>query len=106
MLRNRFRWTIVALVELQYDAAVFPHALRQAEQAAIDQLRGQGVVLLNKNAPVDTNAARRAYMAEWRRRNAGYMAAKGREHRERRRQKLLQRTAEAGTVCLDAFAAA
>ena len=99
-------WTIVALVELQFDAAVFPHALQQAEQAAIDQLREQGAELLNHNRPVDTNAARREYMREWRRRNAGYMAAKGREHRERRRQRLLQRTAEAGTVCLDAFAAA
>jgi hypothetical protein len=85
---------------------VFPHALEQAEQIAIDQLREHGAELLNGNHPIDTNAQRRAYMAEWRRRNARYMAEKGREHRERRRQRLLQRMAAAGTVSLDAFAAA
>ena len=89
-------WTAVQLAEIAYDELLMPNALKEAEQVAIAALRARGEELLNHNAAIDTNAARRAYMAEWRRQNAGYMAAKGREHRERRRQKLLQRTAESG----------
>ena len=43
------------------------------------------------------------YMAEWRRRNPGYMATKSAEHRERRRQRAAD-AAAGGTTPLSAFA--
>ena len=42
-----------------------------------------GHPLLNRNRA--KGGDRRAYMRAWRARNPGYMARKGREHRERRR---------------------
>ena len=79
-------WTVELLQSVAFDEQLTPNALRHAEAAAIDSLRARGEQLLNKNAPVDTNASRRAYMAEWRRRNPTYMSRKSAEHRERRRQ--------------------
>ena len=77
--------------------------LKEAEQVAIAALRARGEELLNHNAAIDTNAARREYMAEWRRRNPGYMATKSAEHRERRRQRAAD-AAAGGTTPLSAFA--
>ena len=56
----------------------------RAREAPAEVLRV--LQLLNKNAPVDTNASRRAYQAQWRRQHASYMSRKSAEHRERRRQ--------------------
>ena len=79
-------WTIELLQSVTFDPQLMPNALRHAEAAAIDSLRARGEQLLNKNAPIDTNVSRRAYMAEFRRRNPTYMSRKSAEHRERRRQ--------------------
>ena len=71
-------WTIVQLAEVTYDPELTPNALKHAEEAAISAMRARGEPLLNKNRAVDTtNAARREYMAEWRRRNPGYMVLCG-----------------------------
>ena len=96
-------WTIVQLAEVTYDPELTPNALKHAEEAAISAMRARGEPLLNKNRAVDTNAARREYMAEWRRRNPGYMATKSAEHRERRRQRAAD-AAAGGTTPLSAFA--
>ena len=79
-------WTVELLQSVTFDEQLTPNALRHAEAAAIDSLRARGEQLLNKNAPIDTNVSRRAYMAEFRRRNPTYMSRKSAEHRERRRQ--------------------
>ena len=96
-------WTAVQLAEIAYDELLMPNALKEAEQVAIAALRARGEELLNHNAAIDTNAARREYMAEWRRRNPGYMATKSAEHRERRRQRAAD-AAAGGTTPLSAFA--
>ncbi len=96
-------WTAVQLAEIAYDELLMPNALKEAEQVAIAALRARGEELLNHNAAIDSNATRREYMADWRRRNPGYMATKSAEHRERRRQRAAD-AAAGGTTPLSAFA--
>ena len=100
---NLDNWSVVQLAELTYDEEVTPHALKDAEQAAISALRARGEPLLNKNRAVDPDAARREYMREWRRAHPTYMADASREHRERRRQRAAA-AAAGGTTPLTAFA--
>ena len=61
----------------------------------MDQLRQAGYVLVNHNRPICANEAQRARMKRWRDEHPGYMAAKGREHRQRRRVLREQETAAA-----------
>ena len=98
-------WTAVQLAEIAYDELLMPNALKEAEQVAIAALRARGEELLNHNAAIDSNATRREYQRAWRRRpeNRDYMSRKGREHRERRRQRAAD--AVTGTTTpLSAFA--
>ena len=99
-------WSIRQLLEMSFDPELTPNALKHAEDATIASMRARGEQLLNHNAAIDSNAARREYARRWRREHPGYMSDASRRHRELRRQMLLQRTADAGTVTLDAFAAA
>ena len=87
-------WSIQCLATVAYDKRLFPDALLDMEDMCIRSLRRCGHPLLNRNRPKCQNPDRREYMREWRRRNAGYMSRKGREHRERRRVAALAAKAE------------
>ena len=76
-------WSIRCLVTVTYDKTLFPDALLDMEDMCMRALRRCGHPLLNRNRA--KGGDRRAYMRAWRARNPGYMARKGREHRERRR---------------------
>jgi hypothetical protein len=87
-------WTIREVATITYDPTLNPDALKDTECAAIKTMRTAGHPLLNKNSPKCQNQDRREYMRQWRQRNPGYMARKGREHRERRRVAALAAKAE------------
>ena len=81
------------LVHVRYDAQRLPHAAKECEQQWIDTLREQDAPLENKNSAYDHKQARREYMRAWRIAHGqggppgtSYMAHKGREARERRRE--------------------
>jgi hypothetical protein len=76
-------WSIRCLATVTYDKTLFPDALLDMEDMCMRALRRCGHPLLNRNRA--KGGDRRAYMRAWRARNPGYMARKGREHRERRR---------------------
>ena len=84
-------WSIQCLATVTYDKTLFPDALLDMEDMCIRSLRRCGHPLLNRNRA--KGGDRRAYMRAWRARNPGYMARKGREHRERRRLAALALTA-------------
>ena len=84
-------WSIRCLATVTYDKTLFPDALLDMEDRCMRTLRRCEHPLLNRNRAKGGN--RRAYMRAWRARNPGYMARKGREHRERRRLAALALTA-------------
>jgi hypothetical protein len=88
-------WNIHTIRTLEYDAVRLPDALLACEGETMDQLREAGYVLVNHNRPICANEAQRARMKRWRDEHPGYMAAKGREHRQRRRVLREQETAAA-----------
>ena len=95
-------WSIRCLATVTYDKKQFPDALLDMEDMCIRSLRRCGHPLMNRNRPKCQNRDRREYMREWRRRNAGYMSRKGREHRERRRVAALAAKAEALALEIEA----
>eukprot|EP01043_Picozoa_sp_COSAG02_P051111 COSAG02_NODE_5339_length_4421_cov_1.716104_7_plen_279_part_00 len=76
-------WSIRCLATVTCDKTLFVDALLDMEDMCMRALRWCGHPLLNRNRAKGVD--RRAYMRAWRARNPGYMARKGREHRERRR---------------------
>ena len=86
-------WELVVLREVHYDSARVPLALLRAEEATRTELLAQDAPLLNRNRAFDPCTARREYQRAWRLRHPGYMSAKSREHRARRRAALAAATA-------------
>ena len=81
------------LAHVRYDAQRLPLAAKECEQEWIGVLREQNAPLLNVNSSFDRKQARREYMRAWRIAHGqggppgtSYMAQKGREARERRRE--------------------
>ena len=86
-------WAMELLAHVRYDAQRLPLAAKECEQEWIDVLREQNAPLLNVNSSFDRKQARREYMRAWRIAHGqggpprtSYMAQKGREARERRRE--------------------
>jgi hypothetical protein len=70
-----------------FDRRLLPTALVDCEDMFMQDMqamRHAGHPLLNKNRARCESVDRREYMRQWRLRNPGYMARKGREHRDRR----------------------
>ena len=88
-------WSIRTIRTLEYDAVRLPDALLACEGETMDQLRAAGYALVNHNRPICADQAQRARMKRWRDEHPGYMAAKGREHRQRRHVLREQETAAA-----------
>ena len=88
-------WNIHTIRTLEYDAVRLPDALLACEGETMDHLRQAGYDLVNQNRPICADEAQRVRMKRWRDEHPGYMAAKGREHRQRRRVLREQETAAA-----------
>ena len=68
---------------LAYDMNAIESGVHHVGSVELRARSASGHPLLNRNRA--KGGDRRAYMRAWRARNPGYMARKGREHRERRR---------------------
>ena len=77
-------WSIQEIASVTFDRRLLPTALVDCEDMFMQAMRHAGHPLLNKNRARCESVDRREYMRQWRLRNPGYMARKGREHRARR----------------------
>jgi hypothetical protein len=88
-------WTIEAISTTQYDTDLTPDLPRYMETMAIKSLQRAGHSVCNRNNAIDLDHRKRAASKAWRDAHPGYMAAKSRDHRARRRAQLEQEIAAA-----------